>query len=218
MDEDLATIVKETRKEKIKNFYLKNKKQILTGVSIFLLIIFSIFIYLENAKNKKIKIANKFVSISASYDEKNKEYFEKEFIEIIQTYDPTYGPLALYFIIDNKIIDSKEEINNLFDEVINNSDLDKEVKNLMIYKKGLFNAEFQTENKMIEILKPIINSESYWKPHSLLLLGDFFMSKGEKNKWEMIVVGYKFREREQCVLIMSAVCQQRFKILFVFLP
>ena len=90
--------------------------------------------------------------------------------------------MALYFIIDNKIIDSKEEINNLFDEVINNSDLDKEVKNLMIYKKGLFNAEFQTENKMIEILKPIINSESYWKPHSLLLLGDFFMSKGEKNK------------------------------------
>jgi len=182
MDEDLATIVKETRKEKIKNFYLKNKKQILTGVSIFLLIIFSIFIFLESAKNKKIKIANKYVSVSASYDENNKEYFEKEFIEIIQTYDPTYGPLALYFIIDNKIIDSKEEINNLFDEVINNSDLDKEVKNLMIYKKGLFNAEFQTENKMIEILKPIINSESYWKPHSLLLLGDYFMSKGEKNK------------------------------------
>ena len=58
MDEDLATIVKETRKEKIKNFYLKNKKQILTGVSIFLLIIFSIFIYLENAKNKIINVIN----------------------------------------------------------------------------------------------------------------------------------------------------------------
>ena len=35
---------------------------------------------------------------------------------------------------------------------------------------------------MIKILKPIINSESFWKPHSLLLMGDYFLSKGEKEK------------------------------------
>ena len=52
----------------------------------------------------------------------------------------------------------------------------------MIYKKALINADFQPENIMIDILKPVINSESFWKPHSLLLLGDYFLFKGEKQK------------------------------------
>ena len=34
--------------------------------------------------------------------------------------------------------------------------------------------------ELIEILKPIINSDSIWKSHSLLLLGDYFLSKDEK--------------------------------------
>jgi len=60
--------------------------------------------------------------------------------------------------------------------------LEREIKNLVIYKKGLINADFQPENIMIEILKPVINSESFWKPHSLLLLGDYFLFKGERQK------------------------------------
>ena len=60
--------------------------------------------------------------------------------------------------------------------------MEKEIKNLVIYKKALINADFQSENIMIEILKPVINSESFWKPHSLLLLGDYFLFKGERQK------------------------------------
>ena len=65
-------------------------------------------------------------------------------IEIIYKKNPTYSPLALYFIIDNEIQTSNEEINNYFDVLINETDLDKEVKNLIIYKKGLFNANYET--------------------------------------------------------------------------
>ena len=90
--------------------------------------------------------------------------------------------LALFFLIDNKVLNSNEEINHLFDQVLNISYLEKEIKNLVIYKKALINSDFQSENTMIEILKPVINSESFWKPHSLLLLGDYFLSKGEKQK------------------------------------
>ena len=35
---------------------------------------------------------------------------------------------------------------------------------------------------MMKILNPIMNSESFWKPHALLLLGDYFLFKGEKQK------------------------------------
>ena len=87
-----------------------------------------------------------------------------------------------FFLIDNNIIESNQEINLLFDQIIKNVSLDKEMKNLLIYKKALFNSEFKLENELIEILKPIINSDSIWKSHSLLLLGDYFLSKDEKLK------------------------------------
>ena len=182
MDEDLAIIVKNARREKIKNFFTKHKKKIYFLISIILLAIFSSFFYLDNIKKQKAEIANKFIKASINYNLKEEAYYLKEFSEIINTHDSTYAPLALFFIIDHKILNSNEEINNLFDQVINNAKLEKEIKNLLIYKKALINADFQSENVMIEILKPVINSESFWKPHSLLLLGDYFLFKGEKQK------------------------------------
>ena len=56
------------------------------------------------------------------------------------------------------------------------------MKNLVIYKKALINADFISENEIIKILKPLVNSESFWKPHALLLRGDYFLFKGEKQK------------------------------------
>jgi len=182
MDEDLAIIERNTRKEEIKNFFIKHKKKIYLLMGLILLTIFSSFFYLDNIKKKKIEIANKYIKASINYNLKKEEYYLKKFNEIINTHDSTYAPLALFFLIDNKVLNSNEEINLLFDQVLNNVNLEKEIKNLVIYKKALINADFQTENIMLEILKPVINSESFWKPHSLLLLGDYFLFKGEKQK------------------------------------
>ena len=82
----------------------------------------------------------------------------------------------------DKYILTNDRINDLFDIVINKVDLEKEMKNLVIYKKALINADFISENEIIKILKPLVNSESFWKPHALLLLGDYFLFKGEKQK------------------------------------
>ena len=38
------------------------------------------------------------------------------------------------------------------------------------------------ENELLEILNPIINSESIWKQHALLLMGDFYFYKKQFNK------------------------------------
>ena len=35
---------------------------------------------------------------------------------------------------------------------------------------------------LVNALNPILNSDSIWKPHALLLLGDYFYSKNEYNK------------------------------------
>ena len=182
MDEDLAIIEKNTRKEEIKKFFTKHKKKIYFLMGLILLSIFSVFFYLDVVKKQKAEIANKFIKASINYNIKEEAYYTKEFKEIINSYDSTYAPLALFFLIDNKVVSSNKEINHLFDQVLNNANLEKEIKNLVIYKKALINADFQPENIMIEILKPVINSESFWKPHSLLLLGDYFLFKGERQK------------------------------------
>ena len=182
MDEDLAIIAKNTKREEIKNFFIKHKKKIYFLMGLILLTIFSTFFYLDIVKKQKAEIANKFIKASINYNLKEEVYYSKEFKEIINSYDSTYAPLALFFLIDNKILDSNEETNHLFDQILNNVNLEREIKNLVIYKKGLINADFQPENIMIEILKPVINSESFWKPHSLLLLGDYFLFKGERQK------------------------------------
>ena len=57
-----------------------------------------------------------------------------------------------------------------------------EIKNLNIFKKALFNSELETEDRMLKILKPLINSDSIWKSHALFLMGEYYYSNKEKQK------------------------------------
>ena len=105
-----------------------------------------------------------------------------ELVEIINEKDKTYSPLAFFFLLDNDLISSKEEINLYFDLLINDVSLEKEIRNLTIYKKGLFNSDFVQENELLSILNPIIKSESMWKPQALYLMAEYYLSKNQKQK------------------------------------
>ena len=85
-------------------------------------------------------------------------------------------------MLDNDLITSSNEINSYFDLLINDVSLDKEIKNLTIYKKGLFNSDFAQENELLNILNPLIKSESIWKPQALYLMAEFYLSKKQKQK------------------------------------
>ena len=182
MDEDIAIINKETRNEKIKNFFIKNKKKIIISILVIILAIFGYFIYEDFNKKNKIKLANRYNIVKMNFISGNKSMVANELVSIVHEKDRTYSPLALYFLIDNNIIDDKNKINELFDTVINETSLEKEIKNLLIYKKALFNSDFESENNLITILKPIINSNSIWKSHALYLMAEYFYFKNEKQK------------------------------------
>jgi len=182
MDQDIEIINQNTRIEKIKNFFLSNLKKIVVILLIIILAIFGYFILLEAKKNKKVKIAESYNQIISKYERNKSDDFQNQLIEIINKKDSTYSPLALYFLIDNKIIEDKAKVNELFDLLINKTKLNYEIKNLIIYKKALFNSENFNENQLLNLLKPIINSESVWKSHSLYLLAEYFFSKNEKEK------------------------------------
>ena len=182
MDEDISIINTNTRNEKIKNFFIQNKKILVLGIITILLLLIGYFSLGEYKKKQKIKISDTYNSIIIDYSKNNKEKTAQNLIKLIKKKDPTYSPLSLYFLIDNNLINEKEKINDLFNVVIEEISLDEEIRNLNIYKKALYNADNSDENDLLKILNPIIKSESVWKSHALYLMAEYFYSKNEMQK------------------------------------
>ena len=182
MDEDLAIIDTNTRNEKIKNFFIKNKMKLIIFLSFLILVLLGYFGYDEFKNKKIIEISNLYNATIIEYSEDNKNLTKEKLIDIVNQKDPTYSPLSLYFIIDNDLILDRKEMNDLFDIIIDKTSLKNEIKNLIIYKKALYNADFIEENDLLDILSPLVNSKSVWKSHALYLLGEYFYSKKEKQK------------------------------------
>ena len=182
MDEDTAIINSKTRNEKIKDFFIKNKKLLISFLVIILVLLMGYFAFAEYQDKKKIKISDQYNKTVFEYSSINKENTKSILIDLINKKDSTYSPLALYFIIDNALIIEQSTVNKLFDVIIEDVSLEKEVKNLIIYKKALYNADNSDENLLLEILKPILNSESVWKVHGLYFMAEYFYSKNEKQK------------------------------------
>ena len=182
MDEEIAIIDSNTRTEKIKNFFKKHIKKIIIFFIGLVLILVSFFVFNELKNKTKIKISNLYNSTIISYTQNTKNKTKENLLKVIEEKDPTYSPLSLYFIIDNDLIKNRETINNLFDFIIKKISLEKEIKNLIIYKKALYNADFIEENELLSILNPIINSNSIWKSQALYLVAEYFFSKNEKQK------------------------------------
>ena len=182
MDEEVTIINSNTRNEKIKNFFIENKKYLVLGFSIIFILIIGYLFTIEMKERNKIKLANEFNLVTINFGNENKQTTIDQLIELINKNDSTYSPLALYYLIDNNLIDNQNEINALFDKLINETSLEEEIKNLIIYKKALINADLATEKDILQELKPILNSESIWKSHSLYLIAEYFYSKNEKQK------------------------------------
>ncbi len=182
MDEDINIINSNTRNAKIKNFLIENKKSIILSIFLIFFSLVFFFGFTEYKKSQKIKISDKYNSIISSYSKKNEEITKKGLLGLIAKKDKTYSPLSLYFIIDNELISDQSKINELFDVLIQDISLEEEIKNLVIYKKALFNADKSDENQLLEILKPLMNSKSVWNAHGLNLMAEYFYSKKEKLK------------------------------------
>ena len=182
MDEDTSIIDNRTRNERIKNFIINNKKKLISLIIAFIILIISFYSYQIYLDKKREDISNRYNSAIIEYEAANKSKIIPILKDIIDAKDATYSPLALYFIIDNNLINDKGEINSFFDILIDKTSLDIEIKNLIIYKKALFNADQINEIELLNILNPLLNSDSVWKSHALYLVGEFFYSKGEKQK------------------------------------
>ena len=181
MEEEIQIINENAKKEKIKNFFVKNSKYLIFSISAIIILILAYFVYLEINSRNQSKLAEEYNYIVNNFNNlQNSEQSTERLIRIVEKKNSTYSPLSLYFILDNELVTEKNEINKYFDMVINIGSLEKEIKNLNIYKKAIYNSNFVDEAELVEILRPITNSDSIWKSHSLFLLAEFFYFKENK--------------------------------------
>jgi len=181
MDEEISIIDAKTRNEKIRDFLINNKKRIIIFLIIVIIIFLSFFGFKINKDSKKKQISEIYNKALIYHSNGDLNAARDLLSMIVREEDPTYSPLALYFIIDNNLKES-QEVNNLFDILINKTSLEDEIKNLIIYKKALYNADTVNENDLLKILNPLINSKSVWKSHGLYLVAEYYFAKNEKEK------------------------------------
>ena len=182
MDEEISIIDTKTRNEKIKKFFVKNKFRLIYGVFILIFTIIGFYSF-EIYKNQQIKmLSEKFNNAVIEYKNGKSAKTILSLKEVINSRNSTYSPLALYFLIDNNLVENKDEINELFDVIIEKTSLETEIKYLIIYKKALYNADTSNENELLNILNPLLNSKSVWRSHALYLMAEYFYSLNEIQK------------------------------------
>ena len=163
-----------SKKSKLKNFYEKNKTLIFSAVLILIITIALITFYSESKDKKKLTLAENYIKAKVYIDKDNRKEAKDILQTIILANDSTYSTLSLFLVLNKNLITDKNELSVLFNHILKNNKFEKEIKNLIIFKKALFQSDFVNELELLEELKPLINTESVWKPHALLLLGDYF--------------------------------------------
>ena len=168
-----------SKKSKIKKFY--DKYKILVFLAVFALVITSIagVFYFQSEEKKRILLSESYVEAKTYLYNDNKNAAKKILKTIILADDSTYSTLSLFLVLNENLIDDQKELSNLFDHVIKNNKFQKEIKNLLIFKKALFQSNYVDESELLQAVNPLINTETLWKPHALLMLGDYFSFKNE---------------------------------------
>ena len=183
MDENIfETQAHLEKRSKVREFYNNNKKIIFSILSILIAFLIYLNFYIESKKNKHVTLSDSYIDAKIYIEYGEDEKAIKVLKDIIKSKNDTYAALSLFLLIDKNLIQDENEVIDLFDHILKNTKFDRDIKNLIIFKKAIFQSNFAKENQLLESLKPLMGDETVWKPHALLLLGDFYLSKGEKIK------------------------------------
>ena len=168
-----------TKKNRLLKFYESNKLLIFGSIILIVIVIALLSFYVNNKKQEKVLLAENYIQAKIYIAEKNKNAAKNILRNIILANDSTYSTLSLFLILNEKLIEDKKEISIFFDHILKNNKYNIEIKNLIIFKRALFESSSINELELLDLLKPLTNKESIWKPHALLFLGDYFSSKRE---------------------------------------
>ncbi len=187
------------KKEKIGfRDFLKSNLKLLVSLCLIIVFVGIFFLWLDySEKNKRKKSSENFIEAKILLTENNHSKSLEILKNIIKTKDKTYSPLSLFLILDQNLEKDKELVLKYFNDVLLIRNLGKEDLNLLRLKKAIFVSNKSKEKDMLDLLNPIINSDSVWKTQSLKFLGDYYFSLKEFKKAEQyysILLDYKDSE------------------------
>ena len=171
-----------TKKNRLRRFYEKNKILVFSITFIFVFALSFFSIYLEKQEKKKILLSENYIQAKVYLENGKKNEALELLKKVVFANDSTYSTLCFFLIMNQNLITDHKELTVLFDHLLEKNKFSKEQKNLLIYKKALLNSDFVNEEEMLKTLKPLLNNETFWTPHALILLGDYFTSKKEHIK------------------------------------
>ena len=65
--------------------------------------------------------------------------------------DSTYSTLALFLLLNENLTVDQKETSELFDYILKNNKFEKELENLIIFKKALFQSNFINESELLKV-------------------------------------------------------------------
>ena len=169
-----------TKKSKLREFYESNKIWIYSTIFAFIIVISSYSYYKNSKDRKKILLSENYIEAKVQLENNNKDKALEILKKIIFSNDASYSTLSFFMILNENLINDSNEIAKLFDHLLKNNKFEKEIENLLYYKKALFKSSYLEEQKFLEEIRPLLHSkETIWKSHALMLVGDFYFSKKE---------------------------------------
>ena len=168
-----------------KTFLEVLKDNLKTIIIVFLLLfsIFSIFSWMKyDASIKKQNLSEDYIKAKIFISEKKFVEANNILKDIVNQKDSTYSVLSLYLIINKDLEKDEKLVIKYFDKILSIKALKKEDLNLIKLKKAIYISRYEKEEELLDLLNPIINSESFWKVQSIKFLGDYYFSKREYNK------------------------------------
>ena len=119
-EQEIEIISSNTRREKIKNFFVNFRKQIITFLVVIILGLFSYFLYIEYQNSAKENLAERFNLAVTKFEINQKENLDLEFKEMQFLYSDSDG----YHFMDTKTYDqlalSKDEVEDTANYLIEN--------------------------------------------------------------------------------------------------
>ena len=168
--------------DKYINILKKNLKYIVSVFALFF-IGFLFLIFLENQKEKKqILFSEIFINAKLLIEQNKKNDAKLVLEDLVDKKNKFYSTLSLSLIISNELEEDNNKIIKMFDKVLSIKSLENEELNLIRYKKTIFLAKNNKTQDLLESANIIINSNSQWRNEVINLLGEYFLSKGEKLK------------------------------------
>ena len=148
--------------EKIENFLRKNKNILLIILTLIIFVLIGVGYLNYYQKSKNEKVSEKFIQAGIYLSLNQQEKSKKIYKEIITNKNKFYSLLALNSIIDNDLEQNNEEVLELFN-IVENTKIEKEQKNLVKLKKALYLIKMSRDNEGEKLLNEIISDDSIWK-------------------------------------------------------